>query len=192
MSRNSEQSVEDGTQEQSETQQTVEVNGVQVDLEELKKGYLRQSDYTKKMQELAEQRKASESTQTEGSDDIDHSLETLAEALLPRFAKKFVSVEERELEEFLQKNPELETKRKLLKDLGSTTNKSYWDLAEEYGLKDSDALEKAKTSQKKLVGKSGYEPEKKKSLMDLTPQEYEQWKAQNLGKGEQWVTKKLI
>lgn len=36
---------------------TVDIDGTAVPLEELKKGYLRQSDYTRKTQELAEQRK---------------------------------------------------------------------------------------------------------------------------------------
>lgn len=40
--------------------QVIEINGEQVPLDELKNGYLRQSDYTKKTQELAQQRKEHE------------------------------------------------------------------------------------------------------------------------------------
>ncbi len=36
----------------------VEIDGQQVDLEEVKKGYMRQSDYTKKTQELARERES--------------------------------------------------------------------------------------------------------------------------------------
>ena len=35
----------------------IEVNGEMLTLEEVKRGYMRQSDYTKKTQELSEQRK---------------------------------------------------------------------------------------------------------------------------------------
>lgn len=34
----------------------VEIDGQQVDLEEVKKGYMRQSDYTRKTQELAKEK----------------------------------------------------------------------------------------------------------------------------------------
>jgi hypothetical protein len=47
----------DGTAMQTEQPTTVEINGEQVSIEELKAGYFRQSDYTKKTQELAEERR---------------------------------------------------------------------------------------------------------------------------------------
>ena len=40
--------------------QTIEVNGQQVSIDELRNGYLRQSDYTKKTQEVANQRREAE------------------------------------------------------------------------------------------------------------------------------------
>lgn len=45
----------------------VEIDGQQVDLEELKKGYMRQSDYTKKTQEIAREKEMlkSQSYQTQ-------------------------------------------------------------------------------------------------------------------------------
>jgi hypothetical protein len=49
---------EDAEDEQAE--QTFEINGEQVGVDELKLGYMRQSDYTKKTQAVAEQRKAVE------------------------------------------------------------------------------------------------------------------------------------
>lgn len=53
---------EDGSDEPdpSDEPATVEIDGTPVPLEELKKGYLRQQDYTRKTQELAERRRALE------------------------------------------------------------------------------------------------------------------------------------
>ena len=60
--------VEDPTEEpeeetEEEQPQTFEVDGQEVSLDELKLGYLRQSDYTRKTQAAAEQRKAAEAQQ---------------------------------------------------------------------------------------------------------------------------------
>lgn len=44
-------------QTQKDVPQTIEINGEQVSIDEVTKGYLRQSDYTRKTQELANQRK---------------------------------------------------------------------------------------------------------------------------------------
>lgn len=43
------------------TPTTVEIDGEEVDIEELRRGYLRQSDYTKKTQEVSRQRKEAQS-----------------------------------------------------------------------------------------------------------------------------------
>lgn len=181
MSKDSEHSQE-GTQEHPETP-TVEIDGQQVSLEEVKKGYLRQSDYTRKMQELSNLKKTQE-PDPDGQGDLESQLNSLAEALVPRLQSKFASKQDMELEDFLQKNPELEGKRKLLLDLSKTTDKSYWDIAEEYELKDSDALEKSKS--RKLVGDRKLEQKPQKKLSDLSPDEYAQWRKDNLGKSEQW------
>ncbi len=65
--------VEEGTEEELEVEETedpsytVKVDGeeYEVNLEELKSGYQRQSDYTRKSQALAEERKANEAIQSE-------------------------------------------------------------------------------------------------------------------------------
>lgn len=44
-------------QTQTDVPQTIEINGEQVSIDELKNGYLRTADYTRKTQELAQQRK---------------------------------------------------------------------------------------------------------------------------------------
>lgn len=80
--------VEDPTEEpEAETEeapQTFEVDGQEVSLEELKLGYLRQSDYTRKTQAAAEQRKAAE-TQQQNYESSLQSLLAAAGADLSRF-----------------------------------------------------------------------------------------------------------
>jgi len=80
--------VEDPTEEpEAETEekaQSFEVDGQEVSLDELKLGYLRQSDYTRKTQAAAEQRKAAE-TQQQNYESSLQSLLAAAGADLSRF-----------------------------------------------------------------------------------------------------------
>ena len=80
--------VEDPTEEpEAETEeapQTFEVDGQEVSLDELKLGYLRQSDYTRKTQAAAEQRKAAEAQQQNYESTL-QSLLAAAGADLSRF-----------------------------------------------------------------------------------------------------------
>ncbi|QDP52885.1 MAG: putative scaffolding protein [Prokaryotic dsDNA virus sp.] len=63
----------------------VEINGQNVDIEEVKLGYMRQADYTKKTQAVAEQRKQAE-TQTQNYESTLQALLTAANADISRFA----------------------------------------------------------------------------------------------------------
>jgi hypothetical protein len=74
---------DDSEEEQSE-EMTFEVDGESLTAEELKLGYLRQSDYTKKTQAVAEQRKAYEA-QTEQTQATMNALLSAANADLSRF-----------------------------------------------------------------------------------------------------------
>ena len=56
----SEEESDDDAEDDDKAEQLVEIDGEQLTLEEVKLGYLRQSDYTKKTQAVAEQRKAVE------------------------------------------------------------------------------------------------------------------------------------
>ena len=55
------EAAEEATDEAEEPADYIEIDGERVTLDEVGNGYLRQADYTKKTQELAEQRKANES-----------------------------------------------------------------------------------------------------------------------------------
>lgn len=70
--------------EETEEEQTFEVDGQQVALDELKLGYLRQSDYTKKTQAIAEQRKSFEENEKVYTSSL-QALLTAAGADLDRF-----------------------------------------------------------------------------------------------------------
>lgn len=187
MSTDSEQSRSTGTQEQPATP-TVEIDGEQVSFEQIKEwkaGNMRQADYTKKTQELAAQKK----TEPSGQEDFDKQVDSLVEALAPKLEARFVSKQDSALDNLIRENPELEDKRKLLQDLGKSTNKAYEDLVDEYNLKPSDALEKSKS--REPLGKRKYEKAPDRKLSDLSPEEYAQWKKDNLNKTDQWVSRKL-
>lgn len=81
-SKESEESEEDKVE--ALTEGVIEINGENVDLNEVKLGYMRQADYTKKTQAVAEQRKAAED-QTRGYESTLQALLTAAGADLSRF-----------------------------------------------------------------------------------------------------------
>ena len=56
----------DADQPENQESQAVEINGEQITLEELKKGYMREADYRRKTQDLANERRKSEA-QSQGS-----------------------------------------------------------------------------------------------------------------------------
>lgn len=89
----SEEVEEDPTEESEEeaedepdviTEGVIEIDGEQISVEEIKLGYMRQSDYTKKTQAVAEQRKAAEE-QTQSYESTLSALLTAAGADLSRF-----------------------------------------------------------------------------------------------------------
>lgn len=75
---------EEETEETEETDQIFDIDGQQVPLEELKLGYLRQADYTKKTQAIAEQRKSFEENEKVYTSSL-QALLTAAGADLGRF-----------------------------------------------------------------------------------------------------------
>ena len=72
---------------------TVEVNGNNVSLKELKDGYMRQADFTKKTQELAEQRKKYEVQQYDGVQ-IRGEVSQVLDGMMQQLAAVFPSMKE--------------------------------------------------------------------------------------------------
>lgn len=153
----------------------VEVNGEKVDLEELKKGYMRQSDYTKKTQELSQQRK--ESTL---SDEEKNAIEFLK-------SNKFVTIDDLEgmkkeqeqnlkLNEILATNPNLKQFETAIKAIGKTSDMAWEDIIVKFGFSAQDKLSKAKSGS--LIGSGDKHENKVKSVRDMSPAEYEKFRAE--------------
>lgn len=157
-----------GTSEDWHEEQLFEVNGEKVALEELKKGYMRQADYTRKTQELKKSSTTSydeeelnnfrQLMQQEGYVKKD-DLETVKQRLK----------QEQEFELLVQSDPELKRLQPAIQALAENTWKSYEQVIEEYKLLSSSKLAKAK--ERSLVGDRNLE-EKTKTLDDMTPEEW--------------------
>lgn len=160
---------------QANTQpQTFDINWETVDIEELKKGYLRQSDYTKKTQELSNLKKESELS-PEDKAAID-------------FLKKnnFVSKEDLEnainwqkqdtnLKDIIQNNPDLKPFEQAIKDLSKNLWVAPEDVIEKYGFKSKDKLQKAKSQWDiKWISNPTWQ---RKSISQMSEKEYAEYKA---------------
>lgn len=194
----SEQPEVESTTEQpqgSEQVETVEVNGEQVPLDELKQGYMRQSDYTRKTQELSNLRKEVESEKTsivrnaepsnevQLDDDVKQAAEVLKKAGfvtnedLKLQEKKLA--DERKLQALIDANPDLASKEEAIRAIGKTDNRAWEDIVDAYGFKESSKILKAKA--RGIKGEPvSKEPVKEKSVKDMTPEEYADWKKKHL------------
>lgn len=130
--------------EETTTPTLIEVNGETVDLEELKKGYMRQSDYTKKTQALSQEKK--ENTLT---DEERNAVEFLK-------ANKFITVDDLEsmkkeqeqhlkLNDILASNPNLKQFESAIKAIGKTSDMAWEDIIVKFGFSAQDKLSKAKS-----------------------------------------------
>lgn len=171
-------------------EQYIDVNGEKLTVEELKNWYLRQSDYTRKTQELSKKEKELESRWQSDQED--------PEEVLIEFMKKnkerlgFASVDEiktmqqqveqeKELENFMSSNPELKKFEKAIRTLQKTEWWTYEEIILDNWFLSSDKLEKAKA--RPIVGVRNEKQEK--SLLDLSPSEREKKKAE-LGIKTSW------
>lgn len=197
----SEAQAQDQVQSQDE-QSVVEINGEQVSLDELKQGYMRQSDYTRKTQEIAELRRtmAREPRQEEGakvSIPDDQELQQAVQLLKQQgFATKedleilkAQQSDQAELSQLLDANPDLKRFEAAIKSIGATDNRAWSDIVTDYGFTSKDKLAKAKAS-RTIVGSNNIATEKpQKSIMDLSTEEYEAWKKQNITSDGNFVKK---
>lgn len=147
-----------------------------VSLKELKGGYLRHSDYTRKTQELAKQREEiGKKPETAPSDEI---------AAVEILRKKYWFVtkeeleqqtrqinEDKKLEDIIEANPDLKQFEWAIKEIWSKSDMAYEDIIAKYGFLSKDKLEKARNSRNWLKG-SLDRAEKPKSVKDMTREEY--------------------
>lgn len=158
----------------------VEVNWEQVSLEELKRGYMRQSDYTRKTQEIAELKKQS-APQTESEDD---------EAATREYLRKMGVVlkddletidrkrqNESELQDILRNMPELSSQSEAIRRLSEVEGVSPSEVVSKYGFASKEKLERAKTAQYPMW--ANRKEKQEVSIEDMTPAQYEKRKAES-------------
>lgn len=181
-------------QEQNTQPTQIEVNGQMVDIDELKKGYLRQSDYTKKSQELAREReKLSQNPSDSNSDD------ELAEKFLQEkgYVKKSdIQAEidaklakERDsyyLEKLMENNPSLKQHEVAIRKIAEVDDSAIDDIIVKYNFLSSDKLNKAK--QRDIVWGNNQE-EKSIDISNMTSEQWEAHKAKMWIGGSNWLTK---
>jgi len=182
--------------EEAVTPSTVHIDGEDVPLDKVKDwklGYMREDDYRRKTQELAEERRqlsrASEApAQAEEKDpDLEKAIATLKQAgMVTKDDLALIKAQEDDQKQFrrlLKANPELKVHEKKLLAIGKVDNRAWEDIVDDYGFIPKDKLQKAKAS-RPLVGKKEVPgTTKQKSVSDMTSAEYTAWKKQNLGDG---------
>ena len=197
------QTVEQPTTEQpakeSEQVETVEVNGEQVSLDELKSGYMRTADYTRKTQELSKTKKELEGEKNayvrnvtdekvEIPDDVAQAAEVLKKAgfvTTDDLAKdRQRQADERKLQALIDANPDLASKEEAIRAIGKSDNRAWEDIISGYGFKESNQILKAKARGTKGEPTSKA-PMKQKTVGEMSPEEYADWKTQNL-KGQRF------
>lgn len=188
---------EDGTSldnNQEQNTQQIEINWEMVDIEELKKGYLRQSDYTKKAQELAREReKINKKPESELNED------ELAEKFLQDkgYVKKSdIQAEidarlakERDayyLDKLIENNPLLKQHEVAIRKIAEVDDSAIDDIIVKYNFLSSDKLNKAK--QRDIVWGNNQE-EKSIDISNMTSEQWEAYKAKMWIGGTNWLSK---
>lgn len=156
----------------------VEVNGELIDIDELKKGYMRQSDYTRKTQQLSQAKSKSLDELKESNPDLyEQVVQPLREAglatkeeMMLAFHEEVAKLDEKKnadktAKQFFENNPDLEKSQKAILELSKNTGMTPEEVAIHYWFADSDKLQKGK---KEVKGKFAPKP---KSYSELSRQE---------------------
>lgn len=168
--------------EQPTNEVELELDGeiVKVPLEELTKGYLRQSDYTKKTQALAEERKRlQEAKQEEVPDEIASARQFLDWEWVVRKQdlEKFYQQQQYEIafNDLVKASPELKKSEKAIRDLQKATGWAFEDVIVKYWFASTDKLKKAQDSRFGIVWSSemGW---KDKPISQMTDAEYQAYR----------------
>lgn len=165
----------------------------QVTLDELQNGYLRQSDYTRKTQELAKEKEMLTKAQDQGykwdpSDDEAvelylqskgyakaDDLEKIVEQKMAWLTKS--QQDEQTLQSILTSNPDLKQFEWAIRKIAATDNSAIEDIVVKYGFSSHDKLSKAK--QRDLVGGwNKIEQDWPKPVAQRTAKDREQFESQ--------------
>lgn len=149
---------------------------VKLPLDEIKKGYLRQSDYTRKTQMLAEERKRlDELKQKQEPDEVVQAREFLKQenVVTKDDLENFYKQQQYEIwfNDLLKVSPELKKHEEAIRALQRSTGWAYEDVIVKYGFSSSDKVAKAKEARYSLEGMNP-KLQDKKSIKDMTPEEY--------------------
>lgn len=174
--------VEISTKVEQPVEVELELDGelVKLPIDELKKGYFRQSDYTRKTQALAEERKQIEELkqkyqQKQEPEEVLQAREFLKQenVVTKDDLENFYKQQQYEIgfNDLLKVSPELKKHEEAIRALQRSTGWAYEDVIVKYGFSSSDKVSKAKEARYSLEGmnpkQSGV-----KSVKDMTPEEY--------------------
>ena len=189
------------TVQSNDGENLIEVNGEKVPLEELKNGYLRQQDYTKKTTEVAQKRKELEEKERQLARQIPQA--TSQDGELPDEVKEAVNVlkqagvvtkedlamlqaqqeDEKHFQSILEANPELKKHEKALRAIGQTDSRAWEDIIVDYGFMQKDKIAQAKARQAKGYSTPEDLEPKSKPVSEMSDEEYEEWKKENFKSG---------
>lgn len=164
-------------------------------IKEYKAGYMRQQDYTKKTQELAQAKREiarSGGEEKPKGEELDPEVKAALEALKKAgvatkddlLLMKAQEADQKEFRRMLKTYPDLLPHKKALKQIGLSDNRAWVDIAKDYGFLDEAKLAKAKASQPVKGVKSSPTSEAPKDLPKAGTPEWDAWKAANLGQGK--------
>ncbi len=173
------------SQDQAQTEETgegndqdlVEVNGEKLSIDELKKGYMRSADYTRKTQRLAQDKSKSLEDIKDSNPELYNAVVQLREAwvatkddISETIKEQLEEIEskkssEQSAKQFFENNPDLEKSQKAILELSKNTGMTPEEVAIHYWFADSDKLQKGK---KEVKGKFAPKP---KSYWELSRQE---------------------
>lgn len=154
-----------------ENSQTIDVNWEKLTIDELKAWYLRQSDYTRKTQELSKLKKENSlSEEDKQAIDFIKSNWFLTKEDLENFQTR--QSQDNNLKDILMSNPDLQPFESAIKELWSTTWLAYEDIIQKYGFKSREKLNKARSQ----VDIKWMPWKKEKSISEMSFEEYEKYK----------------
>lgn len=191
---NQENNPETGTQANWWEEQMVEVNGVMIPLDELKNGYMRQSDYTRKTQELSQQGNRQQEIEQEPQDNNGEARKwwigtNVLKPELDKFEKRMEA--KQNFERLLNANPDLKKFRTAIEKIAKAENKAYEDVIEENWFASKDKLKQAK--ERSPIGDSSFDEKPTKSIAELSDKEFaEREKTQSGNSGSQFSKERTI
>lgn len=206
-SKNNQATTDDESSEsndQNENQeQTVEIDGEEVPISELKKGYMRGKDYTHKTQELAKERRGkAQSSSDDAVDTVDMNDPEAVKALKVLKGMGFVTQkdidnklsqielsqkQQRKLDGIVESNPSLKPFKKAIEILGKNTGEAWEDIIHNYGFAQKATLQRAKASVEIKGTPKSKTQNSEKSVGKMTDEEYEVWRKANLGKSSNFT-----